>query len=111
MVPVAVSSEKVYRWLEKILCVSDDAEEEQKKKEEERERKRKAQETSYKNRDDFCKGKQAKSRQSALSFLICWKTEKKRRNRIDAYKAFKKDLSCLGYRYSGNEWNYPERAV
>ena len=40
---VAVSSEKVYRWLEEYYAL-DDAEEEQKKKEEERERKRKAQE-------------------------------------------------------------------
>ena len=40
---VAVSSEKVYHWLEEYYAL-DDAEEERKKKEEERERKRKAQE-------------------------------------------------------------------
>ena len=28
-----------------------------------------------------------------------------------AYKAFKKDLSCLGYQYQETEWNYTERAV
>lgn len=40
---VAVSSQKVYHWLEEYYAL-DDAEEERKKKEEERERKRKAQE-------------------------------------------------------------------
>lgn len=28
-----------------------------------------------------------------------------------AYKAFQKDLSCLGVQYKETEWNYTERAV
>lgn len=28
-----------------------------------------------------------------------------------AYKAFQKDLSCLGYQYQEAEWNYTEKAA
>ena len=100
----------MYHWLEEYYAL-DDAEEERKKKEEERERKRKAQEKPAAKIVTTSVKESKTKKDSQISLLICWKMEKKWRKKMIAYKAFQKNLSCLGFQYKEAEWNYTEKAA